>query len=230
MTSRLFVGGVVLGLSTVVSQAAIIDDFSVTTASWPVSIAPGFLSAVVSESTPTVLFGNRTTGLTTLLPAPNNSIMQPLMAIYTPPGGTHNVLEVATPVNYPAIVSLSYNDSANPFTPLDLSANVGVTLTIDSYDFPDSQPMFARIVARDEAFGVFEFGTYLPFAATSGSLYIPFSSFPSYNPSTTFQFGVQLMPAPGGDFRLSRIETVVPEPSSLALFAPVSLLVTRRRR
>lgn len=217
-------------VSSSAHAAVLIDDFSQTTATWPVTLPPNLNSGVGPvESVPNVLFGSRSSSLAAVN-RPNPSLLQPSIAIYTPPGLDHNVFELDTPADYPALLTINYQSGLS-FASVDLSATPVIDVHVDSYDLPAGQPLVARLFIRDTDLGGFKTGADVAFSATSGDLLIPLSTVPALDATHIEHLVVQFQPAPGGDLRLSSINAVVPEPSAVAVTAlGAAGLLARRRR
>jgi hypothetical protein len=204
----------------------ILDNFSETSTTWPVSLPTGTLSITKVDALSTSPFVYRATTLGTTK-ATNTGFIQPLVAIYQPDDSDHNVLELASPVNFPAYVRLDYATGANP---ADFSSYAGITVHFDSYDYPDQKPLLAKLTVQDVFGAPLKNGTSVPFNATSGDLFIPFSSVPTYNPATTYAVSLTFTPPAGADFRISAISTEIPEPTGAFALVPAAGLLVRRRR
>lgn len=213
-TIVLAVAASAITLSSKSAQALLVDDFSSTAYPWPLALnAIGTTSA--SETFTDGIAGTRTV---TLGIATNPGPRGPSAQIWTP--ATSPVLEFSEGTFHTASMTLAYTGFS-----ADLSANPVLDISFASYDSPTGQPIALAVSVNGSAPLTADYAT-----SGSGDALLDLSTIAGANLSAVTNLTIAFAPPRGGDFAISQIGTVIPEPTWMGLAGIAGLALNRRRR
>ncbi len=201
----------------------IIDDFSQTTATWPISIVTSPTNDSRNETGPLsgVLGGQRNTSVTAT--TIDFALLDEVRTFIVPSLG---VLSYSSTDGAAGTLVLTYKFTAGTFPVSDLA--LGVNLS--SYDSPNGQIMNIK---ADFLNGPTDLMALTKPTSGSGAQTVsfPFAQFIGAGPLSQANTLTLTFTAPkAADFRIDSAQTVVPEPTAVGLLVAAGTLVLRRRR
>lgn len=206
----------------------IIDDFSDTNASWPMTVSTGQPSDSREESGLTgVLGANRRT---TLANGTFGTVLDQA-AVTIAPGVQNGVLDYNSTLFAASDLTLVYGIDAPSF---DFTGQGGIVIDFVGFDFPDDSPL--QITALLTSNGNSQTVSTMVSDIGSGEVFLSFDDLAplrgAFDLADVDDVALEFVAGPGSDFRIGTIQTRVPAPGAMALLAVGFALTipTRRRR